>query len=378
MRIAPGHEVGRTPCLRPAQPQPPGLSVEGPYSARFYRIPVGGLRVSRRFEHRPVLLNEVVEAMAPTPPGVLVDGTLGGGGHASALLRLGHLRLLGVDRDPAAVAAAAEVLGAVAVTGSGADVFTTPDGRVTLVRGRFSDIEAITEEFGGGSVSGVVLDLGVSSPQLDEAERGFGYSRSAVLDMRMDPDLGRSAATVIAESSEDELTRILHTYGEERFARRIARAIVAQRTKAPITTTTELAALVRDAIPAAARRTGPHPARRTFQALRIEVNDELGELDAALDASPGTLVQGGRMAVISYHSLEDRRVKRAFGALTTRPPVPRGLPVTEDDLVASGEEVGYRLLTRRPIRPTAAEVAANPRADSARMRVLERMGGNVA
>lgn len=351
--------------------------MEGPYSARFYRIPVGGLRVSRRFEHRPVLLSEVVELMSAIPEGVVVDGTLGGGGHAQALLaRLDRIRLLGIDRDPAALRAAAALLGAVGkggARGAAQDRFVTSDGRVTLVRGRFSDIEAITEEYGGGPVTGVLLDLGVSSHQLDEAGRGFAYSKEAVLDMRMDPDLPRSAADVLADEDEDELVRIFRDLGEERHARRIARAVVRRRARRPILTTRDLADLVRDAIPAAARRTGPNPARRTFQALRMEVNDELGELARALDAGPALLALRGRMAVISYHSLEDRMVKQAFASLSNPAELPAALPLTQDQVAGVAGQPSFHLLTKRPVRPGPEEIASNPRSDSARMRSLERV-----
>lgn len=334
--------------------------MEDPNSARFCRISVGGLRVSRSYEHQPVLVDVVADLFRQVPPGVVVDGTVGGGGHIAAIAERGDpsVRFLGIDRDPAALEAAAARLG---------DGLTRPGGRVTLVRGDFRDIADIADKYGGGPVTGVLLDLGVSSHQLDVADRGFSYSKEALLDMRMDTDAQQTAADYVAECSEDELRRVLAEYGEERFARRVAAAIVSERERSPITTTTQLAAVVTAAIPAATRRHGPHPARRTFQALRIALNDELGALQEALRAVPDLLAPHGRVAVIAYHSLEDRIVKRFFCEASSGPALPRNMPVTGEAIAGP-----LRLLTRKPIRPTPAEIELNPRADSARLRVAER------
>jgi len=304
------------------------------------------------------MVAEVIDAFSPVPAGLLVDGTVGGGGHAGALLEaLPDNVVLGLDRDAEAVAAAGERL-----SGYGA--------RVLLRQSGFEDLAGVVASSEvtalGLNVVGVLFDLGVSSWQLDEPGRGFTYRADAPLDMRMDRSQSKSATDVVNGYEEAELARVIARYGEERFARKIARAIVARR---PVETTAALAGVVRDAIPAPARRTGPHPARRTFQAIRIEVNGELEHLETGLDAAFSVLVPGGRLAVLSYHSLEDRIVKERFTAWTSRPPVPHGLPVTG----IPGEPPPARLVTRGAARPTEAEVAANPRAESARFRVLERV-----
>jgi 16S rRNA (cytosine1402-N4)-methyltransferase len=304
------------------------------------------------------MVAEVVDAFAPVPAGLLVDGTVGGGGHAGALLEaFGDSIVLGLDRDAEAVAAAGERL-----SGYGTRVLVRQSG--------FEDLAGVVASAEvaalGRAVVGVLFDLGVSSWQLDEPGRGFTYRADAPLDMRMDRSQSMSATDVVNGYEEAELARVIARYGEERFARQIARAIVARR---PVGTTAELADVVRNAIPAPARRTGPHPARRTFQAIRIEVNGELEHLETGLDAAFSVLAPGGRLAVLSYHSLEDRIVKRRFTTWTSRPPVPRGLPVTG----IPGEPPPARLVTRGAARPSAAEVAVNPRAESARFRVLERV-----
>jgi 16S rRNA (cytosine1402-N4)-methyltransferase len=306
------------------------------------------------------MVAEVVEAFVPVPAGLLVDGTVGGGGHAGALLEARpDSVVLGLDRDAEAVAAAGERL-----SGYGA--------RALVRQGGFEDLARVvaSPEVAGldRPVVGVLFDLGVSSWQLDEPGRGFTYRADAPLDMRMDRSQALTARDVVNGYEEDELAGVIARYGEERFARAIARAVVTHR---PIDTTVALAEVVRQAIPAPARRTGPHPARRTFQAIRIEVNAELDHLAAGLDAAFSVLAPGGRVAVLAYHSLEDRMVKERFAGWSSRPPVPRGLPVPG----IPGPPPPGRLVTRRPLRPTTAEIAANPRAESARLRVLERVPG---
>ncbi len=323
--------------------------------------PVGGLRMSQDFSHQPVLVDEVVALLAPVPDGLVLDATLGGGGHAAAILAAHPgLSLLGIDRDPAAVEAATGTL--------------APFGdRVTVRRARFDGLADEVRRFhdsqGGAPedrpLSGVLFDLGVSSPQLDQAERGFSYRRDAALDMRMDPTVGLTAADVVNEYSEDGLVELFTDNGEGRFARRIARAVIAAR---PITTTGQLADVVRAAIPAATRRTGGHPARRVFQAIRIAVNEELDQLATALDDAVALLRPGGRCLVIAYHSGEDRLVKTTFHRLATdNCHCPPGLPCV------CGADPQFRLVARGARRPSAVEVLANPRAEAARLRVIERL-----
>ena len=308
-----------------------------------------------RAQHVPVLAGRVTALLAPAlvaEGAVLVDATLGRAGHARALLEAcPGLFLIGIDADVAAIEAAGELLAAYAE-------------RVTLVHARYDEIPAI---LGPTQVMGLLFDLGVSSPQLDDPERGFAYAQDAPLDMRMDRTAERTAADVVNGYPPAELSRILHEYGEERFARRIAQSIVRARSVAPIGSSAELVSLVRDAIPAAARRTGGNPAKRTFQALRIEVNRELAALEAALPAAIDAVRVGGRVVVLSYHSLEDRIVKRAF-ADRARDTSPRGLPVPLPSAAPT-----LRVLTRGAEPPTEAEIAANPRASSARLRAAERI-----
>ena len=302
------------------------------------------------FSHRPVLLEEVTDLLTPVPAGIVVDGTLGGGGHSAALLeRRPDVTVVGVDRDPAARAAAAERL--------------APHGDRITILDDTSD-RGILRAAELGSVTGVLLDLGVSSPQIDEADRGFSYRQGGPLDMRMDPTTGTTAAELLDELDEHELARLLRDLGDEAHARRIARAIVAAR---PLRTTAQLADVVRGAVPAAARRRGD-PSKRTFQALRIAVNDELGLLERSLDAAFEVLAPGGRLVVIAYHSGEDRIVKDRFRAATDPTlGLPRHLPIPADRTAT------MRLLTRKPVSASEAEVAANPRATSARLRAVERL-----
>ncbi|MFI6574688.1 16S rRNA (cytosine(1402)-N(4))-methyltransferase RsmH [Nocardiopsis sp. NPDC050513] len=308
--------------------------------------------------HVPVMLDRIVELLAPSlsrPGAVFVDGTLGLGGHSEALLKAcPTARLVGVDRDTTALERSAKRLAAYA-------------DRTHLVHAVYSDIPRALDEAGAAEADAVLLDLGVSSPQLDETDRGFAYAHDAPLDMRMDRTQDLTAADVVNTYPVAELTHVLRTYGEERFASRIARAIERQRARAPIASTRELAELVRTAIPAATRRTGGHPAKRTFQGLRIEVNAELSILERALPAAISRLAVGGRIAVLSYHSLEDRMTKRALAALSTDT-TPADLPVPLPD-----RQPELRLLTRGAELPTDTEIEGNPRAQSARLRAAERV-----
>jgi 16S rRNA (cytosine1402-N4)-methyltransferase len=302
-----------------------------------------------------VMLQRVLDLLAPAlsePAAVVVDATVGLGGHAQALLEAHpDLRLIGLDRDPAALERSAARL-----AGFGS--------RVRLVHTRYDALPEVLDEAGVRRLDAALFDLGVSSLQLDDDVRGFAYSRDTPLDMRMDPTSSRTAAEVVNTYPVAELARVLRVYGEERFARRIAEAIVRAR---PLATSAVLAELVRTAVPAATRRTGGHPAKRTFQALRIEVNDELAVLETALPAAIAALRVGGRVAVLSYHSLEDRMVKRvlATGAATSAPP---DLPV-----VPESAQPTLRLLTRGAETPDDDELARNPRAASARLRAAERV-----
>ncbi len=322
-------------------------------------------------QHVPVLVGRVTALLAPAladPGAVLVDATIGRAGHARALLDAcpGPL-LIGIDADLAAIEAARELLAPYA-------------DRVTLVHARYDQIPAILAHVGlwgsrgvsPGSapqpqIMGLLFDLGVSSPQLDDPARGFAYAHDAPLDMRMDRTAERTAADIVNGYPAAELARVLREYGEERFARRIADALVRERAREPITSTQRLSAIVKDAIPAATRRTGGNPAKRTFQALRIEVNDELGTLRRALPAALGMLAVGGRVVVLAYHSLEDRIVKQELVRLSADQ-TPPGLPIP-----AKAAAPQFRLLTRGAERPDNEEVAGNPRAASARLRAAERI-----
>jgi len=310
--------------------------------------------------HVPVLLDRVTELLAPAlaaDGAVLVDCTLGLAGHSLALLSAHPgLRLIGLDRDPDA---RAEAAARIAAAGFG--------HRATLVPAVFDELPDVLAELGTPEVQGVLFDLGVSSLQLDRPTRGFSYSTDAPLDMRMDPGAPRTAADVVNSYPPKDLARVLRVYGEERFASRIAAAIDRERAREPFTSTGRLAELVREAIPAATRRTGGHPAKRTFQALRIEVNDELGVLTRALPAAIDALAVGGRVVVITFHSLEDRIVKQTLAAdAVDRTPPEFPMPVPELGPV-------LRLLTRGGEAATDEELAANPRAASARVRAAERI-----
>ena len=307
-------------------------------------------------EHQPVLADEVVRLLLPAVGhgSVVVDATLGRGGHALRLLaEAPAITLVGIDRDPDALEAARANLASHSL-------------RVRLVGDNFANLSAVLERLGIASVRGVLLDLGVSSPQLDAPDRGFSFRERGPLDMRMDPGAGLTAADVVNTYSEPDLESVIRRYGEERFARRVARSIVEAR---PISDTQTLAEVVKGAIPAATRRTGGHPARRTFQALRIEVNGELDALERGLGAEIDALDTGGRVAVLSYHSLEDRIVKRRFADDARGCKCPPDFPVC-----VCGAEARVRILTRKAIRPSAEEVKSNPRSSAAKLRAAEKLG----
>ena len=310
---------------------------------------------SRKF-HEAVMAEEVVELFRPLQEGLIIDATYGGGGHSQRILEaLGSsVRILAFDRDPDAIREAAT-----------RSAGTSPDNRIQIVNRNFRDIEEVMIEEGIEDFSGALFDLGVSSHQIEEGTRGFSYRTAGPLDMRMGPDAPHTAAELVNEWPEADLVRVIRSYGEEPFAGRIARSIMAAR---PIEDTTRLAEIVRTAIPAATRRTGGHPARKTFQALRIAANDELGALEQGLEAALGGLRPGGRCVVISYHSLEDRMVKRRFAAGATGCTCPPDFPICVCEHTAE-----LRLLTRKPLRPTAGEVAGNPRSRSARVRAVEKV-----
>ena len=314
-----------------------------------------------RAQHIPVLAGRVADLLVPAlaaEGAVLVDATLGRAGHARALLQAcPGLLLIGVDADVAAIEAGRALLAPYA-------------DRVVLAHARYDEIPAIVRASAGpraDRVMGLLFDLGVSSPQLDDAERGFAYAEDAPLDMRMDQTRDLTAADIVNGYPAAELARVLREYGEERFARRIADAVIRERAASPIASTQRLSAIVKDAIPAATRRTGGNPAKRTFQALRIEVNDELGTLRRALPAALSVLAVGGRVVVLAYHSLEDRIVKRELVRVSTDP-TPPGLPI-----IASAATPEFRLLTRGAERPGDDELTGNPRAASARLRAAERI-----
>jgi 16S rRNA (cytosine1402-N4)-methyltransferase len=318
------------------------------------------------YAHVPVMAGRVTALLlpaitAPTPDGrppILIDATLGRAGHARLLLEAApELQLIGIDADAAGIEA-------------GRALAEQYPGRVTVAHAFYDHIAEIAAAAGHRRIQAALFDLGVSSPQLDDVSRGFSYAQDAPLDMRMDQSAELTAERVVNTYQAPDLARVLSEYGEERFARRIAEAVVRERSREPITGTLRLAAIVKDAIPAAARRTGGNPAKRTFQALRIEVNDELGALRRALPAALDLLAPGGRLLVLAYHSLEDRLVKRELVARTadTTPP---GVPLRAADMAASGPP--FRLLTRGAERPDDQELAANPRSASVRLRAIERI-----
>ncbi len=308
------------------------------------------------YGHKSVLLDECMDALDIKPDGIYVDGTLGRAGHSLAIVRrlTAGGRLIALDRDETALTAARERL---------ADYMD----RVTLVHSNFSRLGEVLDELGVEQVDGMLFDLGVSSPQLDEAQRGFSYQHDAPLDMRMDGSAALTARTLVNTASCEELRRILYEYGEERYAPQIAKAICDARTEKPIETTMELSELIRSAMPAKALREKQHPAKRSFQAIRIAVNDELGELTPMLDAAESHLKPGGRLAVITFHSLEDRIVKQKFKEFATGCICPPEFPVC-----VCGRTPRMTLVTRKPIVSSDEELTENPRARSAKLRVAEK------
>lgn len=304
--------------------------------------------------HSPVMLAEVLEALAPGDGAVVIDGTFGAGGYSRALLGVEGTRVLAIDRDPVAAGLAGDL--------------AARDPRFTFVRDAFGNLGRVAARLGLAEVDGIVLDVGVSSMQLDDPARGFAIQSDGPLDMRMDPDAGETAADLVNGLDERELAALLYRYGEEPASRRIARAVVRRRIERPFTSTRDLAAVIAGAVPAGGRI---HPATRSFQALRIRVNDELGELERALAAADDLLAPGGRLVVVSFHSLEDRVVKRFLSERSGRTANPsRHLPETASP---TPEPARFRLLSRRPRTPGPSEVASNPRARSARLRAAERL-----
>ena len=308
------------------------------------------------YTHKPVLLDACIQALNIRPDGIYVDGTLGRAGHSMEIARrLTTGRLICIDRDQAAIDAARVRLAPWL-------------DRVTLVRSNFSELGEILSGAGVSGADGMLFDLGVSSPQLDDASRGFSYMQDAPLDMRMDTSAPLSAYEVVNTWSQEELRRILYEYGEERYAPAIAKAIVRARETAPVNTTLELVEIIRGAMPPAALREKQHPAKRSFQAIRIAVNDELSSVDRMIQAAVPRLNQGGRLAVITFHSLEDRIVKTGLAAFAKGCTCPPDFPVC-----VCGKTPDVKLISRKPILPTAEEIAENPRARSAKLRAAEKL-----
>ena len=308
------------------------------------------------FNHVSVLLNECLDALNIKEDGIYVDGTLGGAGHSSEILkRLSENgRLIGIDQDTDALKAAA--------------IRLQNFNNVTFVHNNFYNIKQILDDLDIEEVDGILMDLGVSSYQLDTGERGFSYMKDAPLDMRMNRENELSAYEVVNTSSEDELYRIIRDYGEEKFAKRIATFIVNAREEKNIETTLELVEIIKNAIPAKARREGPHPAKRTFQAIRIEVNSELSILNRAIEDGVSKLSKGGRMAIITFHSLEDRIVKNKFRDLAVACRCPKEFPIC-----VCGEKAKVKVISRKAIDPSKEEVEMNPRSRSAKLRVIEKL-----
>ncbi|PHI38596.1 16S rRNA (cytosine(1402)-N(4))-methyltransferase [Pseudoalteromonas sp. GCY] len=310
--------------------------------------------MSEEFKHISVLMTETLDALAINPEGIYIDGTFGRGGHSGEILkRLSTGRLQAIDQDPQAIKAAEKF---------------ADDTRFSIARSRFSQIKAVAEQAGIlGQVDGILLDIGVSSPQLDDADRGFSFMKDGPLDMRMDPDSGRSAAQWLAEAELEEMVFVIKKYGEEKFATRIARKVIEVREHTAITTTAQLAQLIDEAVPVKDKH--KHPATRTFQAIRIYINSELEEIQTALQASLEVLKPGGRLVVISFHSLEDRIVKQFIKKQSKGEAIPRGLPLTDEQLKQNLtlKAVG------KAIKPSDAEIAQNPRSRSSVLRVAEKL-----
>ncbi len=308
------------------------------------------------FHHVSVLLNECIDGLNIKPDGIYVDGTLGGAGHSSQIAaRLTTGRLIGIDRDPVALKAAGERLAPYA-------------DRVTLVHANFCDMAQVLQDLHIPGVDGILLDLGVSSPQLDDGARGFSYMADAPLDMRMNSNDSLSAETVVNTWPQDELKRILYNYGEERYAPQIAAAICRRRSEKPIETTLELVDIIRSAMPPAALREKQHPAKRSFQAIRIAVNDELGAVEKIMEDAVGLLNPGGRLAIITFHSLEDRIVKNGMAEAAKGCTCPPNFPVC-----VCGKKPKVKLVSRKPIISGEEELEMNPRARSAKLRVCEKL-----
>lgn len=306
------------------------------------------------FKHESVLLNETIEYLKVKPDGVYVDGTLGGGGHSYEILRrLPKGRLIAIDRDMDALYAAS--------------VRLKDFNNVTYVHDNYKNIKNILKNIDIERIDGAILDLGVSSYQLDEVKRGFSYMHDAPLDMRMDKGSALTAEHVVNNYSEDDIARILFDYGEEKWAKRIAKFIVEERKKRSIKTTFQLVDIIKKAVPASKRRTGPHPAKRTFQAIRIEVNDELKGLDSAIDDFIDVMNPNGRIAIITFHSLEDRIVKNMYKKLENPCTCPKNLPCT------CGKKPVIKIITKKPVTPNKEELETNPRSRSAKLRVAEKL-----
>lgn len=324
-----------------------------PFAARLKKA---GFDMAVEFSHRSVLLDECIEGLAIRADGIYVDGTAGGGGHSYHIAKqLTTGRLIAIDRDEAAIAAATARL-------------SPFSERATVYRSNFSEVSAVLDALGIEEIDGMLLDLGVSSHQLDTAERGFSYQADAPLDMRMDRRSEKTAYTVVNTYSEQELKRILFTYGEEKFSARIAQRIVAERAREPIATTRRLSDIIKSAMPAAAREGGHHPAKRSFQAIRIEVNGELDAIEPALTDAVSRMRTGARLAVITFHSLEDRIVKQTFASLAEGCKCPKDLPVC-----VCGNRSKVRIITKKPILPSEKELLENPRARSAKLRIAEKL-----
>lgn len=306
------------------------------------------------FKHKSVLLKETIEYLKIKPDGIYVDGTLGGGGHSYEILKLIEKgKLIAIDRDMDAISAASEKL--------------KEFNNVVYVHDNYKNIKDILKKFNIANVDGILLDLGVSSYQLDKAKRGFSYMHDAPLDMRMDRESQLTADYIVNKYTEDDIAKILNDYGEEKWAKRIAKFIVDEREKSPIKTTFQLVDIIKNAIPASARRKGPHPAKRTFQAIRIEVNDELKGLDNAISDMIDVLKPEGRIAIITFHSLEDRIVKNTYKKLENPCTCPPQMPCI------CGKKPVIKIITKRPITPEKNEIEINPRARSAKLRIAEKL-----